>query len=255
MDPRIAGRRRGVRESTAKRRLGLILALLALGGVVGLGAWVWQSPLMAITDIVSYGANHANVDALLVENGVRVGEPFFSVTAGRIEKALRDDPWISAIRVDRTFPHLIEIDVRERRPLVALKGRGAWVLIAEDGVVLDTAETIPEGVVPLAFPEEQAGTVGERTSSTMVLGAVAFVEGLPVPERAQTGLTVKDDEVWADVGRVRVRLGLPAEMAAKASALEAVLRDGVPDGAVVNLLTPARPAVSVPSTTTSTSQG
>jgi hypothetical protein len=63
-------------------------------------------------------------------------------------------------------------------------------------------------------------------------------------------------ELWALIDDVNVRLGRPIAMESKARALEAVLAEGIPKGATINLIAPARPAVSVPAlvTTTTNSQ-
>jgi hypothetical protein len=49
--------------------------------------------------------------------------------------------------------------------------------------------------------------------------------------------------LWARTESVHVRLGVPLDMIAKASALQAVLADGVPAGSVIDLIAPSRPAL------------
>jgi hypothetical protein len=66
----------------------------------------------------------------------------------------------------------------------------------------------------------------------------------------QPGITVvvteSEGELWADVAGMVVRLGRPIDMEPKARALVALLAEGLPPGATVNLVAPTRPAVIAP---------
>ena len=77
----------------------------------------------------------------------------------------------------------------------------------------------------------------------MIAAGLEFAAALPLDHRGEISIEVRTGELWAGIGSVSVRLGSPLEMAAKAKALEALLETGVPDGAVINLIAPSRPAV------------
>jgi hypothetical protein len=87
-----------------------------------------------------------------------------------------------------------------------------------------------------------------------VLGALEFVTALPV--ELKEDLVVKDDsgELIATVAGHRVELGLPSDMAQKAVTLAVLLDEGVDDDAVINLISPLRPAVANPEPLVETSQ-
>ena len=243
MDPRIERRRRTVRENTLHRRLRTILWVCVLGALVGVGAWFVQSPLLEVRTIGIYGVERSAVAQTLQEAGVAQGAPMVKVRAGKLEALLEQDPWVVAARVQRTFPHTVEVDVVERSIAAGVTYRGGWMLLSTDGIVLGPATSTPEGSARLLMENLDPGPVGEPPENDMIAGALEFADTLGTDLRGQVEVAVREGELWANIGTVSVRLGAPLDMAAKAKALEALMDAGVPDDAVINLIAPSRPAV------------
>jgi len=247
MDPRIERRRRNIRENRLHRRLRTILWLCVLGAVVGLGAWVLQSPLLDVRTIAVYGVQHSDVARILQDAGLEEGTPMIRVNPRTLVELLEADPWVAAAKVERTFPHTVEVDVMERTIAAGLTSRGGWVMLSTDGVVLGPEDTLPEGAARLVMASVDSGPAGGTPTNKSVKGALSFVNTLSLDLRGQTEIEIQDDELWATVGSVSVRLGAPLDMEAKARALEALLESGVPENAVINLIAPSRPAVETSS--------
>lgn len=247
MDPRIERRRRNVRETRLHRRLRTILWVCVLGAVVGLGAWVIQSPLLEVRSIGVYGVHYSAAVQILQQAGVEEGTPMLRVNPRALVSLLEADPWIAAAKVTRTFPHTVEVDVSERSIAAGLSSRGGWVMLSTDGIVLGSERTLPQGTARLVMANTDAGPPGQPPGDAMVKGALAFVNALKETTRGQMQVDVQDGELWGSVGSVSVRLGAPLNMESKARALDALLEDGVPDGAVINLIAPSRPAVETSS--------
>ncbi len=243
MDPRLARRRQAVRERSARRRLRSLLLLILVGAIAGSAAWLVQSPLLAVHTIGVSGAVHADL-AKLDTAGLREGVPIVPLQTRKIEEALLDDPWVAEATVRKTYPDIVEVSVTERVPVAAVQQRADWVLLSEDGVYLATLESIPNGVVPIAVDGIRA-TPGGSATDERIIGALAFVKRLDPELRVEASIAESGGELWANVAGHKVRLGSPTDMEAKAVALEAVLADGVPEGSLINLLAPTRPAVQV----------
>jgi len=243
VDPRIERRRRTVRENTLHRRLRTILWLCVLGALVGAVVWVLQSPLLEVRTIGVYGVNRSSVAEALQNAGVEVGSPMVRVSVAKLEILLEEDPWVASAHVERTFPHTVEIDVSERSVAAGVTSRSGWMLLSMDGIVLGPADSLPDGAARLVMENVDPGPAGEPPQSEMIAGGLEFATTLRPDLRGGVSIRIRDGELWASMDSVSVRLGPPLEMAAKAKALEALLETGVPDGAVINLIAPSRPAV------------
>ncbi|MDH3259747.1 MAG: FtsQ-type POTRA domain-containing protein [Acidimicrobiia bacterium] len=244
VDPRLAERRRTVAEGNARKRLRRILWALLVVSLVAAVGWVAQSPWFSIAHVAVSGVGGSDAHRILETNGIVEGTPLISVAPRRVEALLQEDPWIADATVRRVIPDAIEVVVKERIPFAWVQMGKGWAVIAEDLTVLrnDGQPTGPSLVI-----EVSAHGRGDRVKDPRVIGGVTFLAGLPIDTRNQVSLAEQDGELWADVGGLAVRLGLPTEMKEKAAALLAILGEGIPSGSVVNLVAPTRPAVVEPS--------
>jgi cell division protein FtsQ len=240
VEPRLADRRRAVAESNARRRLRRIFwALVAIAVASALG-WVAQSPWFSIAHIAISGVSGSDAHQILDAAGVVEGTPLIAVGPRHVEELLEEDPWVVEATVRRVLPDAIEVAVTERTPLAWVSTGTQWAVVAADSTVL-RHDAKPGG--PSMRFEIPAAGVGGRIEDLRVTGGVEFLAGLPDETRTQTSLAERSGEVWAEVGGLVVRLGVPTEMAEKASALLAILEEGLPAGSIVNLMAPSRPAV------------
>ena len=240
VDPRLAERRRTVAESNARRRLRRIFWTLVVVSLAGAVGWVAQSPWFSIAHIAVSGVDGSDSYRILETAGVVEGAPLITAVPGRIEGLLEEDPWVVEATVRRVIPDAIEVVVEERSPFAWVQWGGAWAVIAGDSVVL---RTDPEPAGPTLVLDVAPIDRGSRFRDPRVTGGVTFLAGLPAETRNQVSLAEENGELWADVGGMSVRLGLPTEMKEKAAALVAILEEGIPPGSVINLVAPTRPAV------------
>ncbi|HDK45407.1 MAG TPA: FtsQ-type POTRA domain-containing protein, partial [Actinobacteria bacterium] len=135
IEPRLEHRRRQVRETAARGRLKTVLWTVALVSVFGIGAWIVQSPWLAVQQIGLYGVEHSDAAAIVEKAGVRVDVPMLRVRPRTVEELLEQDPWISRAKVSRTFPHPVEIQIRERTAAAGPQWGTRWLLISADGML------------------------------------------------------------------------------------------------------------------------
>jgi cell division protein FtsQ len=240
VDPRLAQRRRAVAEGNARRRLRKIFWALVVVSLAGAIGWLAQSPWFSISHVAVSGVSGSDSLRILETARVVEGTPLILVAPRRVEELLEADPWVIEATVRRVIPDAVEVVVTERTPLVWVEAGNQWAVIAEDSVVLryDPEPGGPSMVFDLTSLGREA-----RVSDQRVAGGVAFVAGLPAEIRAQVSMTEQNGELWAFIGGLVVRLGLPTEMAEKAAALTAILDEGLSPGSMVNLVAPTRPAV------------
>ncbi len=237
IDPRIARRRRQVQEERAHSSLRRVLGILGVGAVLAVGVWVVRSPLFQIDEVVVSGVSSSRTPELLVEAGIVVGRPLVSVDPAEAEALLETDPWVESARVVRSWPRRVRVRVVERVPVATVRRGSELALMAVDGTALTA----------VAEPDPRLALVEAPGGVDPVPGLV-FAAELRDDLAAGTVITVGAEELEAMVAGYRVRLGRGVDMVAKARALAGVIDARPPEGAVITLIAPTRPAVLLPGT-------
>jgi cell division protein FtsQ len=208
--------------------------------LVAVGAWrVTDSALFHMKSLHVKGARHVGALEVARLGGLGPDTNVLWLRPGRVAAAIRRDPWVLSVRVTRTLPSTINIQVVERTPVAQVAGSQP-VLVAAGGIVLGPAG--PRRDLPLIYLAGTAPGAGGRLPAT--LPALAALEALPPSLRGMvteavvdqiTGLTL----TLRDGGRVFY--GDASEAAAKGAALEGVLSWARAHG-----VTPASVDVRVP---------
>lgn len=223
------------------RRWPWVVIAISLAVIVG----VLHSPLLAVDTIDIQGVSRSDVASRVEEWGLGQGALLLYVDTGGLEDALRTDPWVVDARVERIWPDSVVVEVIEHDPLVWIEGSSAWMLVARDGTVLETAENPGNGYMraAIAFPDRLPGEVpidpAWREIVEMGLVLSDDIGGTLV-------LELRGPELWTVALGHEVRLGHPIDLADKGRTLRAMLADEPPDGWVIDVSSPLRPAVIPP---------
>lgn len=240
IDPRISERRQRVAEERARFDVRRVIWFLVVLGSLGLAFWLVTSPLLSVQTITIFGATHAQVEEVLAAQQVVEGRPLIAIRSDSVAEAIESDPWVRSAGVELVFPSHVEVTVEERVAVAWVPTGARWGLIADDGVVVRYADEPSSEAAPVQIRAEDPG-LGLTVSEPEILGAVAFLQALPADLAATAIVRLADQEMWAWVAERNVRLGRPIDMAAKASALAAII-DSAPPG-VIDMIAPTRPAI------------
>lgn len=101
-------------------RRALVLLLLLIAAAGWLLGW---SPYLRIESITVRGVQHVSASEVVATSGVRVGDPLARVTSQRIERSLQSVSRIESVRVERQWPHRLQILITERTPLARVGER------------------------------------------------------------------------------------------------------------------------------------
>jgi cell division protein FtsQ len=136
-----------------ERRVGAV-AVLALV-VVGVGGWlVVNSPLFSVRHIRVLGNITLTADEVISLAGVSEGENLFRLAPGDLEEALRRNPWVAEVAVEREWPSTLVLRVTERAPVGWARVSGdRRVLVAADGTVLAAVKRKPDQLPSLGSLE------------------------------------------------------------------------------------------------------
>lgn len=214
--------------------------------VASAAVWAVHSPWLSVGEIEILGADRADVAGEVASAGVGEGAIMIWVDTAEIEQAIFADPWVRDVRVDRVFPDRLVVEVLERSPAVWIEGASSWMLVADDGTVVQVSGEPDRSVLQarLAAPDRIPGDRPEEPTWDEIVGmAMALEPGLA----SSAAVYTEGSELWLEVPGHAVRLGAPVDLADKALVLQELLTSGdLPFGAVIDLVAPRRPAVILP---------
>ncbi len=157
----------------------ILLGLVVAGLAIGAGVWLWrkaQEPRwtgLQTIRVRTEGRVGAREAARL--SGFVAGRNLLSQDLDAAQKRLQAHPWIAGVEISRSWPHGIEIELRERHPVARLAD-GKW--ISRDGVILD-----PRG--SLSLPMLASAQPGRtRSDSAAWKRALSALEGMNAAGRA-----------------------------------------------------------------------
>ena len=212
------------------------------GGLAAAVGLVLHSPWLSVSEVDVVGASRADAAARVASTGVGEGAILVWVDTGAIAAAVREDPWVADVRVERVWPDRLVVEVAEREPALWIEGLEHWMLVSSDGAVVELSPRPGPGILraELAFPDRRPGDVPIEPAWGEL---VEMANTLPPELAARLTLTLVGTEVWAEVGGHRVRFGHPIDLADKGRTLAALLAGDLPPGATIDLVSPRRPAV------------
>lgn len=203
----------GTREGQPSRRNGRLwrrrvlrggLTLLLLGGVLGGGAYGWQSGAFARTvaqihdhglqtaaqfgfrvdDILVTGRNRADANDLIAHLDLREGMPIFTVDIAAAQERLKQISWVKTVRVSRRLPNKIVVTLEERQPAALWQYKQKISVIDSEGVALTSddldayaglpllvGEDAPKHVTELSGLLRAEPTIAQELSSAVRVGA------------------------------------------------------------------------------------
>ncbi|HEX6871057.1 MAG TPA: FtsQ-type POTRA domain-containing protein [Micromonosporaceae bacterium] len=175
------------------RRLWWWVALTALGAGV-LGWVVFASPVLGVRQVEVTGSQIVSVEQIRALAGVRPGTPLARVDTEAIRSRLLQLPPVAQVRVHRSWPGTLRIDVTERLAVAAALVGRRYLLLDRTGMIFHTVDRRPAGVILV-----QLSTPGRTDPAT--LAAVRVVSSLTPPIRAQVAVLVAES-----AGRIRLEL-------------------------------------------------
>jgi cell division protein FtsQ len=112
--------------------------LLAVGalGLVVVGVWtVFFSSWLATEQVDVGGTTIVSSDEVLKAAEIDLGTPLVRVDLDAARDRIEALPAVDWATVHRSWPHTIEITVKERVPLATVPRRGQWLAMDDEGVL------------------------------------------------------------------------------------------------------------------------
>jgi cell division protein FtsQ len=165
-------RRRAERRKTARP----LLALAIVTTVVGAALWAgFSSPFLRLDTVTVKGTSRLSVAQVLAAASVRTGTSLLQVPVDDVRRRIERLAPVARVRVERSWPHGLVIDVVERTPAAAVATGGgtdaAVVLVDAGGTAFATAASAPAGVLDLRMPAPAPGSTSATAAAALSVWA------------------------------------------------------------------------------------
>jgi len=124
-----------------------VALVLVVASIIGAGWLVAFSSLLSTELVTVAGPKTISPDEIRNAAAVPLGVPLARQDADAIARRITMLPAIESSRVDRGWPHTIEITVVERTPIIAVRRADGFLLVDRYGVAYASVDTVPEEVV------------------------------------------------------------------------------------------------------------
>lgn len=222
---RLAERRRAVRSLRLRR------AGAAAGVVVLVAVLVWAllfSPLLALrTSAVTVKGSDGTVKAAQVRKVLEKdeGTSILRLSTGDVEQEVTDAlVRVRSTKVSRDPLHGLTVTLTMRVPVAAQETDAGWKVMDGDGVVLETAQEQPSGVVVIAAPDGQTALTGTQVKA--VAKAVGSLDKTTRGQVAQGTASSTGQVTLTLTSGAKVVWGDTSESELKARVLAVLLKQG-----------------------------
>jgi cell division protein FtsQ len=196
--PRSARAVRKARRSRRRKVLAFTIIALVLA-LLGAGVWgVYFSTALVTQRVMVIGTRDLTPTQVSFAAQVRIGVPLARQDLDAIAERTTTLPAVASAAVTRDWPNTIRITVVERRPVLAVRQPGGYVVVDKSGVAYQTKPVMPPevllaevnpgdaplltelAVVATALPKKLRGmvdriTAGSRDSIVLILDSGRIV--------------------------------------------------------------------------------
>ena len=136
--------KRRAKINKIKRKLLLLLLLLIILIVILLFA-----PFMQIKKINCIGNSKITTDEIIASSSIKKGDNIIRLSKKKAKDGINDLAYIKNVEIEKKLPSTINIKVVEAQVCAYIPIDDKFLYLDEEGKILETAITPPEGVVPV----------------------------------------------------------------------------------------------------------
>lgn len=160
----------------------LTLIVLVLAIVAGGVFWLSQSSVLAVETVVVNGNHMLSDEEVMAIVGPRLyGKSLLKYSFDDVGEALRQLPFVENVEIKRDFPHSVNVEIWEYRPVTCYSGAdGNKYFLSDDARVLTTAEE-PDTTLPvLQTGDSCTAAIGEHMECDDVATGIDFIISVPL---------------------------------------------------------------------------
>jgi cell division protein FtsQ len=224
MHPRLARRRAAVGREAGRRRLVILLTVLALLTIVVIGYAAVHSSLFEARHVRIAGNLETTDQQILVASGLLAHPALVDVDVANDEAAIERLPWIATAVVHREWPDSVLITVTERNPVAKFAlGAHRYGVVDETGRLLEISARPPSGLVMLKVAATTVVPGQSLPRADALLAKVASFVPVSILDAIKTVGDTAGGVVVVLRSGARAELGQASDLAAKMTALATML--------------------------------
>ena len=219
------------KKSTKKRSRHLskgMIFLIVTAMIIGIFVYI---PLFTLREIKLVGAAYLTSDDIIKIGNIYIGEPLFQLETDEVTKRLQQDLRIEEVRVKRSLPSTLEVEVKERKPLATIVCDYGYLDIDRNGKVLDSYKSLKEMPIPMITGALMKDLyIGDDVTDELVKKILSFLQQL-----SETSLNKLSEVAVIDADyivaytntaqAVQIRIGKLERLEEKARLTEDFLQD------------------------------
>ena len=155
-----------------------MLALFPVAVVAGITYAALQSPLLTAQDVRVRGVDMLDSAALIEISGLK-GKSLLNLPVEEARERLLAVPQVRSVRISKTFPQTVTLNIEERRPVAFWSVGGRDYVVDIDGYVLNAG--VPSVPAPRLVEPDSARVMGpgDRVHPDAVTLALRLMEESP----------------------------------------------------------------------------
>ncbi len=124
--------------------IALLKLILILAIIIGIGAFLFVSPVFNITEIIVENASKISENTYIVLSDIQIGENIFSISKTKITEAIKTESYVESVEIAREYPGTVVISVVERTAQYMIeRSGGQYIYIDKNGYALEiTSEAL-----------------------------------------------------------------------------------------------------------------
>ena len=190
--------------------------------VISLAAMLWvytATDVLNVKQVELRGNEKLQAAYLRSLSGITGDTHLLKMDVKAVESALLSEPYVATADVSRHYPNTVVIEIVERRPSGFIFQNGKYALVDQEGMVLESADAAPVGLVeikdlvlPLLLP-------GTEISGIEFAAVTSLIGSLPQALREKTvAVGLKgDDGLYITAGGTTVIYGEAVDLSRKSA--------------------------------------
>lgn len=142
------------KKKRKKKRYFLKLCILVLVCVAVY--FLMHSQLFAVKKIVLEENSHMTVEQLKEITGYKKGMNLFEIDSRKNEKKLEKDAYVESAEISRDLPDTVKVVLTLREQTAVIQSKKGYVLIDDEGTVIDVLEQLPQHTLLSGLTVEKA---------------------------------------------------------------------------------------------------
>jgi cell division septal protein FtsQ len=149
IDPRIRERLVAVQRAQGRRRLKIMVAIVAVVVLAAAALAATRLPLLAVQHVEVTGDVHTPRASVLAVTRLDRHPQLIDLNSGRLRRELMTLPWVASAQIHRRWPATVAVHLSERRPVAEVTGpEGQPAVVDRDGRVLATGAAVATALAP-----------------------------------------------------------------------------------------------------------